>query len=180
MKTIDNSPKIYVGTYAKYNEGSLFGAWLELSDYQDMDEFLGACLNLHNDETDPELMFQDWENIPLILISECWLHEEFFKYFEILSELDDDTASGFEIYCTQYHSGDFDPHQMLSDFQESYQGKFSGHNPQLEFAYQYVEDTGILSGASPILESYFDYEAFSRDLFLDGYSEIEGHVFLDR
>lgn len=26
---------VYVGTYGKYNNGSLFGAWLDLSDYAD-------------------------------------------------------------------------------------------------------------------------------------------------
>ena len=25
--------RVYVGTYGKYNNGSLFGAWLDLSDY---------------------------------------------------------------------------------------------------------------------------------------------------
>ena len=35
--------KIYVGTYRKYNEGSLFGKWLTLSDYSDKDEFYEAC-----------------------------------------------------------------------------------------------------------------------------------------
>ena len=35
--------KVYVGTYAKYNNGSLFGAWLDLSDYSDKEEFYEAC-----------------------------------------------------------------------------------------------------------------------------------------
>ena len=35
--------KVYVGTYAKYNNGSLSGAWLDLSDYSDKEEFYEAC-----------------------------------------------------------------------------------------------------------------------------------------
>ena len=31
--------RVYVGTYNKYNNGSLFGKWLDLSDYSDKDEF---------------------------------------------------------------------------------------------------------------------------------------------
>ena len=27
--------RVYVGTYNKYNNGSLFGKWLDLSDYSD-------------------------------------------------------------------------------------------------------------------------------------------------
>lgn len=71
--------RVYVGTYNKYNNGSLFGKWLDLSDYSDKDEFLEACRELHKDEQDPELMFQDYENIPEALISESWLSEKFFE-----------------------------------------------------------------------------------------------------
>ena len=44
MKTYDlSNAKVYVGTYGKYNNGSLFGAWLDLSDYADKEEFYEAC-----------------------------------------------------------------------------------------------------------------------------------------
>lgn len=35
-----DSRSIYVGTYAKYNNGSLYGKWLDLADYSDYDELL--------------------------------------------------------------------------------------------------------------------------------------------
>ena len=53
--------RIYVGTYAKYNDGSFFGKWMDLSDYIDLNDLYEACLELHQDEEHPELMFQDWE-----------------------------------------------------------------------------------------------------------------------
>lgn len=56
--------KLYVGTYAKYNSGSLFGAWLDLDKYANADEFKAACRRLHHDERDPEFMFQDVETDP--------------------------------------------------------------------------------------------------------------------
>ena len=59
-----SAASVYVGTYAKYNNGSLFGAWLDLSDYSDKEEFYEACRELHKDEEDAEYMFQDWENVP--------------------------------------------------------------------------------------------------------------------
>ena len=48
--------RIYVGTYAKYNEGSLRGKWIDLSDCYDQDEFMEVCHELHQDEEEPELM----------------------------------------------------------------------------------------------------------------------------
>ena len=49
----------------------------------------------------------------------------------------------------------------------------------LEYTYQYVEETGLLSGLPSMLEKYFDYQAFAKDLFLERYSEYEGHVFVN-
>ena len=58
-----SAASVYVGTYGKYNNGSLSGAWLDLSDYSDKKEFYEACRKLHKDEEDAEYMFQDWELI---------------------------------------------------------------------------------------------------------------------
>ncbi len=72
-----SAARVYVGTYGKYNAGSLFGEWLDLSDYSDKEEFYDACRELHKDEEDAEFMFQDWENVPENLIGESWLSENF-------------------------------------------------------------------------------------------------------
>ena len=46
--------QVYVGTYAKYNNGNLYGKWIDLTDYSDSEEFYQACKELHADEADPE------------------------------------------------------------------------------------------------------------------------------
>lgn len=56
--------KLYVGTYAKYNNGDLSGAWLDLDRFANAEEFEAACKRIHRDERDPELMFQDVETDP--------------------------------------------------------------------------------------------------------------------
>ena len=64
-KSQDDHPAVYVGTYAKYNNGSLGGAWIDLTTFDSYDEFVDWCRTvLHGDEDDPELMFQDYENFP--------------------------------------------------------------------------------------------------------------------
>ena len=37
--SILNQVRVYVGTYAKYNNGSIFGEWLTLGDYENAEEF---------------------------------------------------------------------------------------------------------------------------------------------
>ncbi|MCE7044717.1 antirestriction protein ArdA, partial [Dyadobacter sp. CY312] len=71
--------------------------------------------------------------------------------------------------------------EQLQNFDECYQGYFAGSmtDPELEYAYEYVDQTGLLSEVSPTIQRYFDYEAFARDLFMDGYTQIDGHVFSD-
>ena len=57
-------PKIYVGTYAKYNAGDLSGDWLSLRDFETFEDLIEACMELHSDEADPELMIQDCDDMP--------------------------------------------------------------------------------------------------------------------
>ena len=45
-----DQPAIYCGTYKKYNEGSLFGAWLDLRTFDSYEEFIDVCKQLHADE----------------------------------------------------------------------------------------------------------------------------------
>lgn len=89
---------IYVGTYAKYNAGSLFGKWFNLSDFADKDEFMEACKELHKDEEDPEFMFQDRENIPEELVSESWISEIFFELRDKVEDMDSTVQEAFSAW----------------------------------------------------------------------------------
>ena len=57
------APRIYVGTYEKYNNGSIQGAWLEMDDYATRNQFEAACQSLHG-SGEHEFMYQDHEGIP--------------------------------------------------------------------------------------------------------------------
>ena len=58
------NPRIYVGTWAKYNAGSLSGEWLALKDYDNYSELCEVMRAIHEDESDPEPMIQDCEDFP--------------------------------------------------------------------------------------------------------------------
>lgn len=77
--------KLYCGTYKKYNEGSLDGAWMDLDEYEDADAFYAACKELHKDEDDPEFkkcgerycgMYDSGEDFARELFEECHSAEE--------------------------------------------------------------------------------------------------------
>ena len=76
---MNSMAKCYIGTYGKYNGGSLFGKWLDLSDYPTYQDFLNACKELHKNEHDPEFMIQDWEGLPDGFSSVEWIGEGDFN-----------------------------------------------------------------------------------------------------
>lgn len=166
--------KIYVGTYKKYNNGSLSGAWLDLSEYSDKEEFLEACKKLHNNEKDPEFMFQDWENIPDCLISESYLSEKFFELRDALEELSNDEQDAFFVWCENKFNdiSEKDVDLLISDFKDEYIGEYESKK---DFAFEQIEENEELSDFS---KRYFDYEAYARDIFITDYYFESGHVFL--
>jgi antirestriction protein len=108
--------QIYVGTYAKYNNGDITGEWLDLSNYSSYDEFIDACKELHNDEEDPELMFQDYEGFPASYYNESYISPELWDYIDAINSGYD--ADAIAAYVSNF--GEWDQ----SDFDDKYQGEW--------------------------------------------------------
>jgi len=87
-------PRVYCGTYGKYNSGSLKGEWIDLLDFGCKEDFYEYCEDLHSDERDPELMFQDWECEVRHLISESWVIPKIWE----IGELDEYKQKQLYIY----------------------------------------------------------------------------------
>ena len=152
------SPRVYVGTYAKYNAGNLAGAWLSVDDYVDSYDFYKAAKELHSDECDDELMFQDHENRPEGLIGEFWIDENVWTYIEA----SDEEKEIFNIYRKAVGSED-DITAVLEAFQGVYR------SPE-DWAIQYFEDC---MEVPQHLENYIDYSAFARDAGIDSVHFVE-------
>lgn len=156
--------RVYVGTYAKYNNGNLFGKWLELEDYSDKEGFLEECEELHSDEEDPELMFQDWEGIPNGMISESHIDDEVWEMLEAYNEHDEGAVNA---YCSLFGSWN------KRDFEDRYRGQYSSWR---DFAEELVDEMGYLAEMPDHLQNYFDYDAYARDLRFD-FCEGDGYYF---
>ena len=114
----DGHPAVYVGTYAKYNDGSLFGMWVDLVKCGDFDTFMEVCHNLHADEEDPELMYQDYECFPGAWYSESGIDEERFDKIMEFADLDDDDREAFEAFSDAFGN------ESIESFKERYMGKW--------------------------------------------------------
>ncbi len=154
MSTATGTARLYVGTYAKYNNGSIEGKWLDLEDYPDPESFLEACKQLHKDESDPELMFQDFEGFPKGMYSESCNSDDLQKIYEWL-ELDEDERELLGVY-----RDNIDEDGTLEDAQDAYSGTIDTVDGWAE---DYIESTGALESMPENLRYYFDYEKFARD-----------------
>ena len=149
-------PALYVGTYAKYNSGSIKGAWLYLDDYTDKADFHAACKKLHADEIDPEFMFQDCDCIPNSLYSEGCLDDKIFEWLE----LDD-----YERDYVQAYWDCVDPDAEIDAIKDAYQGTYES---ELQYMEEWIESTGMLSQIPEYLRHYFDAESYLRDCKING------------
>ena len=164
----DGEPSVYVGTYGKYNEGSLCGLWIDLSSFSDYDEFINFCKAIHADEYDPELMAQDYEGFP-----RQWYNEGF------MSEEDFDNIREYTELCDKHGNDAVDDYMEFEDsldnFEEAYCGEWDSEE---DFARHIIEECYNLDKMMGSLANYFDYEAFGRELFMWDYNMgANGHVF---
>jgi antirestriction protein len=62
----------------------------------------------------------------------------------------------------------------LSDFEEAYSGEW---NSEQEFAEDLAVNTGLLDEMPDHLQIYFDWEKWTRDLFMTDYWSSNGYIF---
>lgn len=169
--------RVYVGSYHKYNSGSIAGNWLCLDDYNDYEEFIFDACDLHRDEADPELMPQDWEGLGSD-VSECGVFQRVKLLYHWASQgfnpSDDEQADSFWAFVAN------NCYPTLEEAFEKYQESFAGwHDSLAQFAVEFLKDTGKLDHiAEPILR-YFNYDKYADDLDLNGtiwYHEQRGRV----
>ncbi|MFP3834994.1 antirestriction protein ArdA [Chryseobacterium sp. SIMBA_028] len=165
-----DTARIYIGTYKKYNESSLFEKWPNLSDYSDYDELLEAMKELHQDEHDPEFMLQDYENCSLFeklgLIEESYLSNEIFEIAEQINDSGYDLEI-FEAYLDCIGKMDFQ--SIYKGVVDYYMGEYSSDEDFVQYLYE--DDTFNIPNWVVI-----DWEATARSIMFD-YFESGGHYF---
>lgn len=167
----DGNPSVYVGTYGKYNDGSLCGLWIDLTTFDDCEDFVNFCKALHADEEDPELDAQDWKCLPPgldgddLFIKNKW--ELLTEYIELCDRYDADAVDAY-VSCFDLNS--------LDRFEERYQGKYDSEE---DFAENLVNELYDLDRTMGNLSYYFDYAKFARDLFMSDYTMEDRYVFIN-
>ena len=155
-----DSPALYCGTYGKYNSGNLSGMWVDLSTFDDYEEFINFCKAIHADEEYPELMYQDYENMPGSLYHESMGEKEFNQIAEYCELCDEYGVEAVDDFL------EWDSTEDLDNMHDAYVGVYDSRE---DFAREIVSDCYDIENIMGNLACYFDYEAFARDLFMGDY-----------
>lgn len=179
---------VYVGTYNKYNEGSLFGKWLDMSDYDSYEDFIAACKELHKDEDEPEFMFQDFDFDSKVqpvlnqLVSEQYVNPQAWDVFELDSE-----GLIYVLATWDNYDSDLSVKEALEKGRESYRGSYDS-DPS-DYVYDRLEEllmdlpgavnpnTRELNRTYQLILDLVDLDSAVRAFEYDNYTFTDGCVF---
>lgn len=153
------SPALYCGTYGKYNRFNVRGMWVNLSTFDNYEDFERFCRAIHADEADPELMYQDHTNIPNSLYHESMGKDGFDNIMKYCELCDDYSVSAVDDFLEWLSPEDLDR------MPDAYVGVYD--TPR-DFAYEKADEVFNLPNIGDIA-LYFEYAAYTRSLFTGNY-----------
>lgn len=167
---------LYCGTYRKYNNGSLYGMWIDLEQFTDAEDFFEVCDKLHDDEQFPEFMFMDFQGFPKEFYHESMNADDVQKILDYL-QLDEDEREMLDAYCECFGGDATEFEELLDKARERNCGQWDSFK---DFA-NTIADEQIsclsMGKSTEFFERYFDYDAFARDLECDYYISESGYIF---
>jgi len=156
--------QVYIANLGKYNEGELVGAWFSPPvDWDEVKERIGL-----NDEYE-EYAIHDYE-LPFE-IEEYTPIEEINRLCSLAEELE---GTPIEAEMKEIQKAFF------SSFEEMVEHKddiicYSDCDDMEDVARYFIEETGVLGEVPASLQNYIDYEAYGRDLELEGSFLVTSH-----
>ncbi len=159
-------PMIYVACLAAYNAGILHGEWIEAA--QDVDSLNQEVQEILSQSPEPfaeEWAIHDYEGFGDIRFSEWHGLSEVSR----LALLVENHGEAFAAYAA--HVG------QETATEEAFEEAYCGHwESELAYA-EHLFDELYLHEVPEHARYYIDYEAFSRDLFFDGYFSVLSSVY---
>lgn len=182
--------RAYVANLGKYNEGEILGEWVDFPLEDDAREELLIRLKLaHRDEFGElvsgyqdstgaiyeEYIILDYdsdEEFPTDKFGEYESLDELNDYAERFAAFDDDEALAFRAAVEEFY-------KLEEAFEKVENGDYRVYyncDSMADVAETYVDETGLLDEIPNHLRYYFDFEAFGRDMEIEGtYVYIDGN-----
>ncbi|NGY84933.1 antirestriction protein ArdA [Bacillus megaterium] len=166
--------KIYLANLGKYNEGFLVGEWFDLSEghtLEEMCEAIGVAPGTEYEEFaihDYEAPFEisEYENVEeLIELAERLESLQDYEVNAVCAIIDNGSAQTYDEACDMVENGDVMFYHDCKNMGD--------------VAAEIVEESGMLANAPSQLAMYFDYDAYGRDLDIEGtFLELDDEVYI--
>ncbi len=160
-----NEMRIYVASLSDYNNGRLEGKWLDLADYSNASELMGAIQEMLDDltkkykkidgEVREEWAVHDYEGIPSTLASEYMGEQDFQQLYDI-AEVAEDRGIPVEVLVERAGDTGSDDYQALAD---SLMFVVDG-NDESDIVHEYEDQLGELGS-----------EFWSNHIYIDDVTE---------
>lgn len=153
--------KIYLTNLGKYNEGELLGEWVELPVSQD--ELKEVFKRIGINEQYEEYFITDYE-CDFYEVGEYENLDTLNEIAEKLNELEEESTVAKALMSECGYTLD----EAIEKVNNGDYRIYSDCNDMTDVAYEVVEECGYLNNVPENVARYFDYEAFGRDLGIEG------------
>lgn len=153
--------KIFISNLKEYNNGKIIGEWVSLP-CEDIEEVLEKISNSGKDE----LFISDYEtDINGLKVAEYEGSLQLNEIAEEIEEMREDELIAFQAYLEQYANN---MEQALEEVRQGNYRIYYNCDNMEDVAYQVVNESGLLDGVPETIKGYFDYEAYGRDIDIEG------------
>lgn len=160
--------KIYVTNLKEYNNGKIAGEWVSLP-CEGLEEIFNKISNNGKDE----LFISDYEtDISNLKIGE---YEDILQLNEIAEEIEEMRED--ELIALQAYLEEYNMEQALDEVRQGNYTIYYDCDDMSDVAYQVVNVSGLLDGVPEQVKMYFDYEAYGRDIDIEGtFIQIDNNI----
>ena len=160
----------FITNLGKYNEGELVGKWIDLP--IDEEELKEVLKEIGINENYEEYFFTDYAGCYKLNLSE---YENIEHLNEIAEKLEDWDYNLFMAAC-ELDGLDY----VLNSCPDDYM-LFSNVTNEQELGEYYAYELECIDFSSnPMFESYFDFERYGRDIYLETTSLFTGYGYIER
>ena len=160
---------VFVTNLGKYNEGELIGEWVELPVSEEDLKKVFQRIGISNEPDESgnyyeEYFITDYE-CDFYNVGEYESIDTLNEIAEQLEELDEEQQDVIKVMMSECG------YQLNEAIEKVNSGEYTIYNEcddMEDVAYQIVEECGYLTNVPDNVARYFDYEAFGRDLRLEG------------
>lgn len=160
MTVAIDTPRIYVASLADYNAGHLHGRWIDLGagvTYEDVMDEIEEMLSTSKEPIAEEWAIHDYEGFAGLSVSEYEDIAVVVEWAEHIAEY----GEAFALWVANDPTYNTDP----MEFQDQYRGEWDSLE---DFAENLADDLGMFDNVNDTFRTYFDFEAFARDLEIGG------------